>query len=420
MKPFLNYETIFTKINYFLIIFLPISLLIGSLISNITVVLICLIFIFDLILRKDNFFFKDKNFYFLTFIYFYLILNSLFLPDNNTESLTRAIGFIRFIFLSYAIFYYFIFFKDKILKYWFIIFVIVSIDILYEYIFGKNIFGFYAQYPGRIASFTGDELKIGGYYFGFFGLVLFYVLRKYSKFLFYLISISFLIISVLIGEKSNFIKICILLFILNYFFLNKKEIKIFFLIFVLGIFISIIININNNLRTSFLGDLPIIKHTRVIISAVYPKLVSEDKYKYENTFKEQIYSLRYYGHYYTAYEIFKKNYLFGAGLKNFRYESYKKEYKLGGLFGGSTHPHQVHFELLSELGLVGYLLILFNIIFNLFRQKQNSNNLKFVATSFILSTFVPLLPSGSFFTSYGATIFFINYSFLIFHKLDNK
>jgi hypothetical protein len=81
--------------------------------------------------------------------------------------LTRSVGFIRFIFLSYAIFYYFIFFKDKILKYWFIIFIIVSIDILYEYIFGKNILGYSTDYPGRIASFTGDELKIGGFYFGF-------------------------------------------------------------------------------------------------------------------------------------------------------------------------------------------------------------------------------------------------------------
>ena len=29
---------------------------------------------------------------------------------------------------------------------------------------------------------------------------------------------------------------------------------------------------------------------------------------------------------------------------------------------------------------------------------------------FITATLVPFLPSGSFFTSYGATIFFINYS----------
>ena len=93
---------------------------------------------------------------------------------------------------------------------------------------------------------------------------------------------------------------------------------------------------------------------------------------------------------------------------------------LGGLTGGSTHPHQIHFELLSELGLFGYILILSNIIFNLLRQKKNSNNLKFISISFILSTFVPLLPSGSFFTSYTATIFFINYSFLISIKQIKK
>jgi len=417
MSQLLKKKTFISKINYFLIIFLPVSLIIGSLINNIIVVLICLIFIIDLIQRKDNFIFKDKNFYFLIFIYFYLILNSLFLSENHTESLTRAIGFIRFIFLSYAIFYYFIFFKDKIIKYWFIIFIIVSFDILYEYIFGKNILGFYSTYPGRIASFTGDELKIGGFYFGFFGLILLYVF-KYSKTSFYLLSITFLIISALIGEKSNFIKNCLMLIFIYYFLLNKKEMKKFFLIFIISIFITLVINMNNNLRSSFLGGLPLIKQTRVIITFIYPNLVSEEKFEYEKTFKEHIYSLRYYAHYFTAYEIFKKNYLFGTGLKNFRYESYKDEYKLGGLIGGSTHPHQVHFEILSELGLVGYILFFTNIIFNLLRQNQNSNNLKYVAISFIISTFIPFLPSGSFFTSYGATIFFINYSFLIFHKKE--
>jgi O-antigen ligase len=411
----LKKKSFFTKINYFLIIFLPVSLMIGSLINNIITILICLVFIFDLIQRKDNFFFKDINFYFLIFIYFYLILNSLFVSENNIESLTRAIGFIRFIFLAYAIFYYFVFFKDKIIKYWFIIFITVSFDVIYEYIFGKNILGFYSTYPGRIASFTGDELKIGGFYFGFFGLMLLYVF-KYSKISFYLLSITFLIISALIGEKSNFIKNCLILVFIYYFFLDKEEMKKFFLIFILGIFITLSVNMNNNLRSSFLGDLPLIKQTIAIMNTVSPNLVSDKKFEYEKTFKEHIYSMRHYAHYITAFEIFKKNYLFGTGLKNFRYESYKEEYKLGGLIGGSTHPHQVHFEILSELGLIGYILFLSNIIFNLFRQRQNPNNLKFVAISFILSTFIPFLPSGSFFTSYGATIFFINYSFLIFHK----
>ena len=55
---------LFSKFNYILITILPITLLVGSMVSNITVILISLFFIIDLIIRKNNFFFKDNNFYF--------------------------------------------------------------------------------------------------------------------------------------------------------------------------------------------------------------------------------------------------------------------------------------------------------------------------------------------------------------------
>ena len=64
---------IFSKLNYILITILPVTLLVGSMVSNITVVLIGLFFIIDSIIRKNNFFLRDKNFYFLIIIYLYLI-----------------------------------------------------------------------------------------------------------------------------------------------------------------------------------------------------------------------------------------------------------------------------------------------------------------------------------------------------------
>ena len=83
----------------------------------------------------------------------------------------------------------------------------------------------------------------------------------------------------------------------------------------------------------------------------------------------------------------------------------------------TTHPHQTHFELLSELGLIGYILILSNIIFLLWRIKYLKNNFyKIGSILFLVATLIPLLPSGSFFTSYTATIFWINYSLLINYK----
>ena len=74
--------------------------------------------------------------------------------------------------MAYAISYYFEKFKIKILRNWFLFFLLVTIDLAIEFIFGKNILGFESSYPARLASFTGDELKIGGYYFGFIFLAL--------------------------------------------------------------------------------------------------------------------------------------------------------------------------------------------------------------------------------------------------------
>ena len=73
------------------------------------------------------------------------------------------------------------------------------------------------------------------------------------------------------------------------------------------------------------------------------------------------------------------------------------------------------------MGLVGYILIVSNLLFIIFRQikLREKNELKICGILFIVASLVPILPSGSFFTSYGATIFFINYSFLIQLKNSN-
>ena len=95
MNQFLSEKIhITTKINYLLISILPISLLVGSAISNVVILLISLIFLLDLHQRKNFSFFKDFNFYFLLLIYFYLILNSVFIAQNQ-DSIIRAVGFIR-------------------------------------------------------------------------------------------------------------------------------------------------------------------------------------------------------------------------------------------------------------------------------------------------------------------------------------
>ena len=55
-----------------------------------------------------------------------------------------------------------------------------------------------------------------------------------------------------------------------------------------------------------------------------------------------------------------------------------------------------------------------NLIYVILRKNEsNKNSLIVFAKLFIIASLIPILPSGSFFTSFTATIFFVNYSFLM-------
>ena len=393
-KNYLN-----TNFAVFLIILLPISLLIGNFAANLNIILINIFFLNEIFKKKFFFFLKDRNFYFLIIIYIYLIINSI-LVSNNFEGVVRSAGFIRYIILAYAIFYYFITSRDKILKYWLIIYIIVSADVLIEHFTGSNIFGFSSEEPSRIASFTKDELIIGGYYFGFISICLLY-LKTLNNIIFFLCTILFFYISIVIGERSNFLKLLVI-YILYVTFFSKVDYYKKILILLLIIF-SIFMLIKNSdiLKSKF-------------YYMIFPNIIETFNQNDENKVKNIIKKNEYFTLYNTAFLIFKENILFGVGNKNYRIDSFViKQKDKEGIYGASTHPHQLHFELLSELGITGYLLIISNLIILIIKNRKKTDFLKISSTLFILATLVPILPSGSFFSTFNASIFWINYAFLI-------
>ena len=120
----------------------------------------------------------------------------------------------------------------------------------------------------------------------------------------------------------------------------------------------------------------------------------------------------YWDHYVVGIDVFQKNKAFGVGLKNYRIFIKDKNYK-----NPSIHPHQSHLEILSELGLVGYIslfMIFILIIYDSAKSIKLSQDLfKLSGLLFILTYFIPLLPSGSFFTSHAAAIFWMNFAFIL-------
>ena len=411
LRKFLNELNVNDKSVIYLIYFLPIALLAGSLVINITILLISGLFLYEIISKKKLDIFKNTYAVLLFVIFVYIFLNSIFIA-KNFDSVIRAVGFLRFIILTYAIAYYLNIqnnkYQKKILLFWTAVFLIVTFDLIFEFIFGFNTLNFKSDYGGRLAGFTGDELKIGGYYFGFVLLSLSIFYEK--KNIFVLLLIIFLITSYLIGERSNFIKVFLILNLLYFLFFKY--------------------NIYKKILSSLIPFLVIF-----LVTFFYTNQWGQKTIKirfYENIFNPILQNdintflstSRHISHYNSAIEIFNDNKIFGVGIKNFRNESYHRQINLGHKYQASTHPHQIHFELLSELGALGYILMMFFLIYSIingFRAFKTKNDPAIIASVlFVLATILPILPSGSFFTTYGATIFWINFSFIVKNYMTTR
>ena len=89
-----------------LISLLPLSLIIGSLIINIFCILIIIIFLFESFKIQNLTFLKSKEFLLMFIFWIFLLINTL-MSTNFESSYQRSFGFIRFIFLVFALRYYF-------------------------------------------------------------------------------------------------------------------------------------------------------------------------------------------------------------------------------------------------------------------------------------------------------------------------
>ena len=382
----------------------PIFILFSSLLTNLFTVILIFFFLNE-IKFNPKYLIKDKIL-FLLILFWFFILISLFTSIYVENSIPRSLGFIRFILFSYAVAYYiglndFRYYKIIILI-WFFIFFISSVDLFIEFILGFNLLGNVSYMPGRLSGFLGDELKIGNYYLGFYFLILAFSIQFFKKqFLSFFIIIFFSLIAFLIGERANFIKIILGLLIFLIFY-EKIILKYKIIFFGLMISVAIIfVNLNDEFKTRYKKQL-------------YTPLKTEGVYNY-------LKGIPYGAHFSTAYEIFKENPISGIGLKNFYFECGKDKYiNKEFVFNHarcSTHPHQLHLEILSHIGIFGYLvficLFFYLIYFGFQNYFRNKNPYLLASLIFILVSIFTPVPSGSFFTTFGATIFWLNFGLVL-------
>ena len=405
----------FSSKNSLVILFsvFPIAILLGNLTINLSIILISLIFLISL--ATKNIIFRNQNRIFLLLAFFFisLVINLLF-SNNFVLSAPRVIKFIFIIFFITSFKFLIINLREnqinKIYKIWSIIFTIVVIDLIIEFFKGTNIIGLSSVMPGwRLASFTGMESVIGNYFFGFVLIALAYVYQNITngKKLNLFLAIFFIIISFIIGERANFIKtfliITCFIFLVYDFSLRSK-------IFSLLTFASLTI-ILLNFNTSY--------KTRYFSTHLQTLLEKDGLSKYLQT-------SQYGAQYNVAIEIFKDNPVFGVGIKNYRIENLNSKYndlkhKENRLRWG-THPHQIHLEILSETGLFGFIcffiFMALSIFFSIKSYLTNKNFYQLSGILFILASMLPLLPSGSFLSTYTSSIFWLNYALMIGYIKD--
>jgi O-antigen ligase len=414
----------FFGFSYFLICILPIFLISGPFISDLTVTYLALSFLLYCIYSKKTYYFKNKIFLYFIIVYLYLNINSFFSFDY-TISLKSSLPFLRIILFTIAV-SFFVNKFDQLNKHYFTIFFVSIIFLfLYSYFiifFKQDFFGNKTLESARITSFFGSEEIMGSYISRLLPLAvgLSYLINiKHKKKIIYSLFILSGILILLSGERLSLFFFIFFLFF--YLILDiKKHIYIILIFFIsLG---SVYLSNPKSIDRHLFHTLDQIKST-------------------SNTYL----SFRHTLHYITAYEMFLDKPITGHGLKSFRNlcDKFTKETdiliykanlnnqsnkKIVNEYpnGCNTHPHNIYLEFLSELGIIGFFLfslIFVYVAYQLFcllkliifsRQiLSNKNKCLFLILAGIFITMFPALPSGSYFNNWMLIISYLPIGFYL-------
>ncbi len=212
-----------------LIYLIPALLVTGPFLSDLSIIIVSIIFLVIVFIEKDYSTFKNKFFYIFIIFYFYIVLNSL-IQNQNFDSLRISISYLRFGIFPLAVMYFLD--KDptlikKIFYCLILLFLVLILDSIFQYFVGYNFFGWKLIYPGpRVSSFFGEELILGSYLARLLpiliGLMFFLDISKKKLLLFLFIILSSMFVVLISGERTALF-LMILSFVLMFFLISKKK-----------------------------------------------------------------------------------------------------------------------------------------------------------------------------------------------------
>ena len=382
-----------------ILLLFPLCLVIGPFWVNFSLILSSIIFFYELI--KKNLYHKLKLqwIYFYLIFFFYTILNSFFATDflNSLQS-----SFFQFRYLLFSLFIFLCISDARnigfIIKFWLVLVLLVSFDVIYQYFFLKNIFGLPIR-GVRPSGVFGKELIVGAFIAYISVPIVFYYFKKFNN----------------INLKEKVLYSLIYLFLFTTVALTGERLS-FLIFFVSSIIIFIF---NTTLKKFLLLSMSLI----AFITIIYFNSPSfNSRVKDFNNILANFYDSSYGRLWESSYLLFEKNKIFGVGLKNYRVDCDNQIDPRPQSIPQfcSTHPHNFFLEILSETGLVGFsifFIFFFYLIFylkNRIRYLKSDLNFKkysslLYGNILILLIYVwPLKTSGSFFTTWNGSFFWLN------------
>jgi O-antigen ligase len=394
----------FIRLSFYerLLFLFPLVLILRPVVVNFFLILISFFFIYEFFKKKYFFIFYEKwVLFFLLFVFFTIFRG--FFSLNSIIAVSSGISLIKFLFFSLFIYLCIPNAKNLnvIIKFSIIILVFLCLDTLVQYYFSTDFFGF-PNFGYRLTGPFGRHEIIGAYLSYISVPLIFYFFSNFKKFnnrekfYLYFFYLLLLITIALTGERlaliiflSSSIVIFFFNFKLKYFFYTS----ILIFLFLLGIYYF---------SSSF--------NTRV--HQFYLTIINIPDSPWGRLYQ-------------SAYLVFKTNVFFGVGLKNYRFVCDNqiidplKDVKDISQFC-STHPHHFYLEILSESGVVGFILLFasfisfFYFIFDKIKKlNQNSifeqyKGLLYGNILILLIYLWPIKTSGRFFTTWNGSFFWFN------------
>jgi len=417
----------------FVFALIPASFIAGNLVLNTNIILFIILSLiyYGKDLFKINYEIVDK----LILIFFifalftgifnsienYLYMESISIdPKHDFTVLYKTLFYLR-----YLLFYFCVRFllRNSLinLKYFYysclLCSLFVSLDILYQLKFGKDIFGYegiFIKSASRLSGPFGDELIAGTYLQRFSVIALFFFPFFYQNLgknkIIIIVVALFMLFFVTIILSGNRMPLIMFMGLIVLVILFEKKIRKYLLAlaFLASVVFAIIYTQNRNIESQITT---FYLQAKKLSSVVFSENI--DRYALPDHFAE----------FESFYDTWLMNKYIGGGIRSFRLNCpHRQNIHPDERKKCNTHPHNYYLEILSDIGIVG-LGIIFSIflavVYKSFIKKyflKSYLNTNIIITPFIYLFLIEIFPiksTGSFFTTMNSLYIFLIMAILI-------